>query len=125
MIPEPQEPPREWASGAELMPPEGRRGAGKFKLMNQSGQDAVARISAQAAPNSPLRLVYVKSGTQVVVGGIGTGLYFVSFATGPVRSKLRPFGARFGPFQFIQIESANGAQSDQYQIVLKPGGNAN
>jgi hypothetical protein len=123
LIPEPQEPLQELTSGAELMPPQGRRGAGKFKLINHSGQDAVARISAQAAPSSALRLVYVKSGTEVVVGGIGTGVYFVSFAMGPVRSRLRPFGARFGPFQFIQIESANGAQSDQYQIALKPGDN--
>ena len=122
--PKPEEPARQFATGAELMVPQGRRGAGKFKLVNQSGQDAVARISAQAAPNSPLRLVYVKSGTEVVVGDIGTGVYFVSFAVGPVTSKLRPFGARFGPFQFIQIDSVGGAQSDQYQILLQSGGNA-
>lgn len=119
--PKPEEPARQFATGTELMAPQGHGGAGRFKLVNQSGQDAVARISAQAAPNNPLRLIYVKSGTEVLVGDIGTGIYFVSFAIGPVTSKLRPFGARFGPFQFVQIESVGGAQSDQYQIVLKPG----
>jgi hypothetical protein len=114
------EPARQLPTGTELMTPQGRTGAGKFRIANQSGQDAVARIAAQAAPESALRLIYIQSGTEINIGDIGPGVYFVSFSMGPLTSKPRSFGPRFGPFQFIQIESVSGTQSDQYQIALKP-----
>jgi len=109
-------------TGTELMEPAGRAGAGKLRISNRSGQDAVARLASQAAPESPLRLVYVQPGTDVTIGSIGLGVYLVSFSLGPVPASGRPrsFGAPHGPFQFLQIESVNGTQSDEYQIVLKP-----
>jgi hypothetical protein len=102
------------------MRPEGRKGAGKFRIVNQSGQDAVARVVSQAAPETALRLVYIQSGTDVTIRDIGTGVYFVTFSIGPLMSKPKPFGQRFGPFQFVQIQSVGGYESDQYEIVLKP-----
>jgi hypothetical protein len=80
----------------------------------------VARVASLAAPDTPLRLVYVQSATDVAVSNIGPGIYFVSFSLGPLTSKPMKFGTRYGPFQFVQIQSASGYESDQYQIVLKP-----
>jgi hypothetical protein len=120
--PQPQEPLRQLATGTELMRPEGRKGAGKFRIVNRSGQDTVARVSSQTAPETALRLVYIQSGTEVTIRDIGTGVYFVAFSAGPPPSEPRRFSQRFGPFQFVQIQSAGGYQSDQYEIVLKPRG---
>lgn len=118
--PQPQEPLRQLATGTELMRPEGRKGAGRFRIVNRSGHDTVARVASQAAPETALRLVYIQSGSEVTIRDIGTGVYFVAFSAGPPASKPRAFGQRFGPFQFVQIQSAGGYQSDQYEIVLKP-----
>jgi hypothetical protein len=119
-MPNAEETPRQLANGTELLEPRGRRGAGVIRIANQSGQEAVAKLSSQSAPEIPLRLVYLQSGHEFTLNNIGPGLYFVSFSLGPVTSKPRMFGRRFGPFQFMQIESTSGAQSDQYQVVLKP-----
>ncbi len=118
--PQTEEAPRQLATGTELMSPMGRTGAGRFRVVNNSGQDAVARVSNHSSPESALRLVYVQNGTEVTIGNIGPGMYVVSFSMGPLTSKPRGFGARYGPFQFIQVDSVTGAQSDQYQITLKP-----
>lgn len=109
-------------AGTELMEPAGRAGAGKLRISNRSGQDAVARLASQAAPETPLRLVYIQPGTDATIGNIGLGVYLVTFSLGPVPASGRPhsFGPPHGPFQFLQIESVNGTQSDEYQIVLKP-----
>ena len=115
-----EEQPRPYATGTELIEPEGRAGVGRFRIVNNSGEDAVARVSSRTAPEIALRLVYVRAGTEVNLGNIGPGVYFVSFSMGPITSKPRKFGARFGPFQFVQIQSATGYESDQYRIVLKP-----
>lgn len=114
-----EERPRLLATGTELIAPQGRAGAGRFRISNRSGQDAVARVASQAAPDTALRLVYVQSATDVTVANIGPGVYFVSFSLGPLTSKPMKFGMRYGPFQFVQIQSVSGYESDQYQIVLK------
>jgi hypothetical protein len=106
-------------TGTELMEPEGRRGAGRFRVLNRIGQDAVVKVAAQGGA-APLRLVYVRNGTEITIADLGPGIYLVSFSLDPVSAKRRSFGAPFGPFQFVQIESVSGAQSDEYQIVLKP-----
>jgi hypothetical protein len=106
-------------TGAELMEPQGRKGAGRFRILNRSGRDAVVRVTAQGS-TAPLRLVYVRNATDITITDIGTGVYLVSFSVDPVSTKRPSFGAPFGPFQFIQIDSVSGAQSDEYQIVLRP-----
>lgn len=108
-------PERALPSRTEYQNPLERGGAGRLMIVNQSGQDAVARLSTQAAPRKPLRLVFVKSGIETVVANIGTGVYYVSFAIGGSRS----FGTLHGPFQFIRIDSVRGVESDQYKITLK------
>jgi DnaJ domain len=118
--PVPEEAPRQVPTGTELMTPEGRAGVGKFRIINQSGEDAVARLASQDAPSVSLRLVYIQTGTEVNIGGIGTGVYFVTFSMGPLTSKPRTFGRQYGPCQFRQIQSVRGYESDQYQILLKP-----
>ena len=108
-------------TGTQLMPPQGRTGAGRFRIANRSGQDAVVRVTAQGAPGTPLRLVYVQEGTEVPIEGIGTGVYMVSISLGPLTKAQRKFAPPLGPFQFMQIESADGgSQSDDYELVLKP-----
>ena len=107
-------------NGAQLMPPLGRTGAGRFRIANRSGQDAVVRVTAQGAPGTPLRLVYVQAGTEVPIEGFGTGVYMVSISLGPLTRAPRKFAPALGPFQFMQIESVDGPQSDDYQLVLKP-----
>jgi hypothetical protein len=39
---------------------------------------------------------------------------------GPVNKAPRKYGRALGPFQFMQVESVEGPQSDDYQLVLKP-----
>ncbi len=107
-------------NGAQLMPPLGPRGAGRFRIANRSGQDAVVRVTLQAAPGTPLRMVYVQEGTEVPIEGIGTGVYMVGISLGPLTKAPRRFAPPLGPFQFMQIESVEGPQSDDYQLVLKP-----
>ncbi len=108
-------------TGTQLMVPQGRAGAGRFRIANHSGQDAVVRVTSQAAPGTPLRLVYVQAGTEVPIEGIGTGVYMVGISLGPLTKAPRRFAPPLGPFQFMQIESADGgSQSDDYELVLKP-----
>jgi len=108
-------------TGAQLMPPLGRAGVGRFRIANRSGKDAVVRVTSQGAPSTPLRLVYVQEGTEVPIEGIGTGVYMVSISLGPLTKAPRRFAPPLGPFQFMQIESADGgSQSDDYELVLKP-----
>lgn len=107
-------------NGSELMPPRGHKGAGRFRIANRSGQDAVIRVAEQGTPGTPLRLVYVQADTEVPIGGIGTGVYVVNVSLGTLTKAPRNFAATLGPFQFMQIESVDGPQSDDYQLVLKP-----
>lgn len=116
---EPAVAPTPLPTGTELMEPQGRRGAGRLRVLNRSGQDAVVKLAAQGV-GSPLRLVYVRNGTEITIADVGPGVYLVSFSLDPVSSKHPSFGAPFGPFQFVQIDSVSGAQSDEYQIVLRP-----
>lgn len=107
-------------NGAQLMPPRGPTGAGRFRIANRSGEDAVVRVASQAAPGVPLRLVYVQAGTEVPIENIATGVYLVYVSLGPLTKASRKFAPPLGPFQFMQIESVDGPQSDDYQIVVKP-----
>ena len=107
-------------NGAQLTAPGGPRGAGRFRIANRSGQDAVVRVVSQEAPGTPLRQVYVQDGTEVPIEGIGTGVYLVYISLGPVNKAPRKYGRALGPFQFMQVESVEGPQSDDYQLVLKP-----
>ena len=116
-----EEAPISLPTGAQLMPPQGRTGVGRFRIANHSGQDAVVRVTAQGYPGTPLRLVFVQAATEVPIEGIGTGVYEVSISLGPLTRAPRRFARPLGPFQFMQIESADGgSQSDDYELVLKP-----
>ena len=116
-----EESPISLPTGTQLMPPLGRTGVGRFRIANHSGQDAVVRVTAQGAPGTPLRLVYVQAATEVPIEGIGTGVYMVSVSLGTLTRAPRKFAPPLGPFQFMQIESADGgSQSDDYELVLKP-----
>ncbi|MGD0200385.1 MAG: DnaJ domain-containing protein [Bryobacteraceae bacterium] len=107
-------------TGAELAPPSGRSGVGRFRVVNSGVQDAIVRVAEQGSPEVALRLVYVKAGTEVTIGGIGSGVYLVSFSLGPVSQKPRSFGAPLGPFQFVHVQTDSGYQSDEYRLVIKP-----
>jgi hypothetical protein len=118
---EAEAPPISLPNGTQLMPPQGRTGAGRFRIANHSGRDAVVRVTAQGYPGMPLRLVYVQAGTEVPIEGISTGVYMVSISLGTLTRAPRKFAPPLGPFQFMQIESADGgSQSDDYELVLKP-----
>jgi hypothetical protein len=119
-IPQAELEPTVLPTGTELMTPRAKNGAGRFRVANRSGQDAVVRVCSQATPGTPLRLVYVQAGTEVPIGGISTGMYVVYVSLGPLTAAPRKFGAPLGPFQFMQIDSVDGPQSDDYEIVLKP-----
>jgi hypothetical protein len=103
-----------------LIAPQGRRGVGKFRITNESGQEAVVKVAARDAPDTPLRLVYIAPGAETAITGIGTGVYIVSFSLGPITGKPRKFGAATGPFQFIEVDAVTGVQSDEYRLVIKP-----
>jgi hypothetical protein len=107
-------------NGTDLIEPRGRRGVGRLRIVNRSGQDAIVRISSQAAATVPLRLIYLQSGGDVTLMDVGPGVYLISPSLGPITEKRRTFGRPIGPLQFLQVESANGTQSDSYEIVIKP-----
>jgi uncharacterized membrane protein len=93
---------------------------GRFRVVNRGAQDAIVRVADQGSPEAALRLVYVKAGTEVTIGGIGYGVYLVSFSLGPVSKKPRSFGAPLGPFQFVHVQTDSGYQSDEYRLVIEP-----
>lgn len=115
----PEPAPKQLATGSDLVAPRGRAGAGKFRIANESGQDAVVKVAAREAPAIPLRLVYVRPATEITLAGIGPGVYLVSFSFGPLTDQPRTFGAPVGPFQFVQIQSTGGYQSDEYKLTIQ------
>ncbi len=106
-------------SGAELIAPRGRTGAGRFRIRNESGQDAIIRVAEQEAPGSPLRLVYVRAAGEATISGIGPGMYLVSYSLGSYEKKSRSFSRPAGPFQFVQVQGAAGVQGDEYKLVIR------
>ena len=115
-------------NGTELIPPRGKRGYGEVKILNGTETEAAAELVSESGPETPLRLVYIRAGAAVTVGGIGPGIYCLNFRLGeewlPVSrdfARRRARGGPVGPLPFFQFQSAEGVRADSYEILLKPG----
>ncbi len=114
------------ANGAELIPPRGTQGIGEIRVVNRADLDAVAAIASEGHPRVALRQVYIRAASEVLLQGIGPGSYYLTIVIG---SNWQPRSLGFaeqaskpevlGPFPFWQIQNANSAQSQRYELVLK------
>jgi len=114
-------------NGTELITPGGKKGYGVIRVVNVTDHEAAAELTAETAPGTTLRLVYIRAGTAVNIEGIGGGIYYLSFRLGeewlPVSrdfARDRAHGGPVGPLPFFQYRTAEGTQSDRYEITLKP-----
>jgi hypothetical protein len=114
-------------NGTELITPRGKKGYGAIRVVNATDDQAAAELTAEAAPGTAVRLVYIRAGTAVTIEGIGAGVYYLSFRSGqewiPTFRDFARHRARagpIGPLPFFQFQSAEGVQGDRYEIVLKP-----
>jgi hypothetical protein len=113
------------ANGEEIVEPRGRAGVGRLTVTNQTEQDAVATLLDQAT-GSTLRIVYVTSGMQAQIDGIGPGVYRLSLESGSQWSwgargftRDRKVSRPVGPFSFTQVQTAGQVRGDQYSIVMR------
>jgi hypothetical protein len=97
------------------------------RVVNLTDHEAAAELVSESAPGTTLRLVYIRAGTEVTIAGIGPGVYYLSFRLGqewlPVSrdfARDRAHGGPVGPLPFFQYRTAEGTQSDRYEITLKP-----
>jgi hypothetical protein len=113
------------ANGEEIIEPRGRAGVGRLTVTNQTEQDAVATLLDQST-GSTLRMVYVTSGMQARIDGIGPGIYRLSLESGSQWSwgargftRGRKISRPVGPFSFTQVQTAGQVRGDQYSIVMR------
>jgi hypothetical protein len=113
------------ANGYEIVEPRGRAGVGRLTVTNQTEQDAVATLLDQST-GSTVRMVYVTSGMQAQIGGIGPGVYRLSLESGSQWSwgaggftRNRAVSRPVGPFTFTQVQTAGQVRGDQYSIVMR------
>lgn len=114
-------------NGTELITPGGKKGYGVIRVVNATEQEAAAELSAETAPGTALRLVYIRAGAAVNIEGIGAGVYYLNFRLGEEwLPKSRDFArdragaGPVGPLPFFQYRTAEGTRSDRYEITLKP-----
>ena len=115
------------ASGTLLMAPQDAEGTGTLTIESQIGSDATVTLVRKSRPNVAVQRVYVRGNETAVLSGITTGVYaaVASLQASPEIKKGRgrndvPTNVQLGTFQFLQVVSAQGTQSDEYHVVIKP-----
>ena len=98
-----------------------------LKIINCTSLDAVAAVTGESSPGGGLAMIYVRALQEAVIHDIGPGRYFVTFKAGAEwEPKSQGFvGHQFtsgciGPFRFVQVQGAEGIQSDRFEVVLTP-----
>lgn len=96
-------------------------------MLNLTELEAVAELVSERAPETPLRLVYIRAGAKATINGIGVGVYYLRFRIGEEwlpRSRdfarHRTQGGPVGPLAFFQFQTDEGVQADHYEIILRP-----
>lgn len=114
-------------NGTELVPPRGKRGFGAIRILNRTEEEAAAELTSELAPNTAVRLLYIRAGMEATMRGIGPDVYYLSFRLGeewlPASrdfARRRARGGPVGPLPFFQFHSGEGVRADTYEIVLKP-----
>jgi hypothetical protein len=112
------------ANGTELLRTR-MSGGSELWVSNQTNQDAVATL-VEADQTSPLRVVYVQAKNKACIRHIARGLYDLLAETGenwdPKYFRFqssRHALARRGPFQCVDLTSAQGTYGLKFQIVLE------
>jgi len=123
----PGEPGLRVPSGTDMVPLRGRRGSGTVRVVNETALDALAEMVSRSAPETVLRLVYVRANGEATISQIPTGVYLVKFRLGlgwsaraGAFSRDRERSGPVGPLEFFEIQAPEGSRSDRYEIRLKP-----
>jgi hypothetical protein len=110
-----------------MVPLRGRRGSGTVRVVNETALDALAEMVSRSAPETVLRLVYVRANGEATISQIPTGVYLVKFRLGlgwsaraGAFSRDRERSGPVGPLEFFEIQAPEGSRSDRYEIRLKP-----
>jgi hypothetical protein len=123
---------RDTAAVAPVLPQNGtevlwtrRSGAGELWVSNETGRDALATL-VQAHTAAPLRAIYIQAKSKVCMRNIAPGLYDLLAEVGenwdPSHMRFRAARQaldRSGPFQCIDVTSAQGTSGCRYDIVLR------
>ena len=102
-----------------------RSGAGELWVSNETNQDALATL-VQSHTSAPLRAIYIQAKSKVCIRNIAPGLYDLLAEVGEnwdaahTRFRAgRQMLDRNGPFQCIDVTSAQGTSGCRYDIVLR------
>jgi hypothetical protein len=123
---------RDTAAAAPVLPLNGtevlwtrRTGAGELWVSNETSRDALATL-VQAHTAAPLRAIYIQAKSKVCMRNIAPGLYDLLAEVGenwdPNHMHFRAARQaldRSGPFQCIDVTSAQGTSGCSYDIVLR------
>jgi hypothetical protein len=112
------------ANGTELLRTR-MSGGSELWISNQTNRDAVATL-VEADKTAPLRVVYIQAKNKVCIRHIARGLYDLLAETGEnwdpkhVRFQTNRHAlARRGPFQCVDLTSAQGTYGLKFQVVLE------
>jgi DnaJ-like protein len=130
----PRDPPRhrDTAAVAPVLPVNGtellwtrRSGAGELSVSNETSHDALATL-VQAHTTAPLRAIYIQAKSKVCMRNIAPGLYDLLAEVGedwdPSHMRFRAGRQsldRSGPFQCIDMTTAQGTSGCRYEVVLR------
>jgi len=102
-----------------------RSGAGELWVSNETGHAALATL-VQAHTAAPLRAIYVQANSKACMRNIAPGFYDLVAEVGenwdPGRMRFRVGRQvldRRGPFQCIDVTSAQGTSGCSYEVVLR------
>jgi len=123
---------RDTAAAAPALPQNGtellwtrRTGAGELWVSNETSRDALATL-VQAHTAAPLRAIYIQARSKACMRNIAPGLYDLLAEVGenwdPNHMHFRAARQaldRSGPFQCIDVTSAQGTSGCSYDIVLR------
>jgi hypothetical protein len=123
---------RDTAAAAPALPQNGtellwtrRTGAGELWVSNETSRDALATL-VQAHTAAPLRAIYIQAKSKACMRNIAPGLYDLLAEVGenwdPNHMHFRAARQaldRSGPFQCIDVTSAQGTSGCSYDIVLR------
>lgn len=109
-------------NGSELIQPAGVQGGGSIQIVNQREEDIVADIWEWDSQRRLVRSVYVRSREEVVIAGIGLGIYRASFAPAsfPPKATGHPqvIYRLAESMQFYEVEGSGATQAMRYVITV-------
>jgi hypothetical protein len=129
----PRDPPRHRdAQVSPVLPVNGtemlwtrRSGAGEFWVSNETSRDALATL-VESHTAGPLRAIYIQAKSKVCMRNIAPGVYDLMAEVGedwdPSHMRFRAGRQalnRSGPFQCIDVSTAQGTSGCRYDVVLR------